>query len=279
MNDKSDNKQQARRHQRALNLIKRWRLMDDDFMKRCLKDNIPAVECILRIIMEQPDLEVQTLHVEDTIPNLQGHGVRLDVHATDAMGIEYDIEIQRSDQGAGARRARFNGSVLDLNNLKKGFDYDQLPETYVIFITENDILEHRLSRYHINRIIEETNQHFEDGSHIIYVNGTYRGQDDIGKLMNDFRSTTAEEMFWPPLKEVVNRYKNNPVEVAKMCRELEKWSMEERQEGLVEGQRKGEDNLAKLLKLLKADGRLHDLDLAIEDEAARKALYKEYHID
>ena len=41
-----------------------------------------------------------------------------------------------------------------------------------------------------------------------------------------------------------------------MCRELEKWGMEERQEGLVEGQRKGEDNLAKLLKLLKADGRL-----------------------
>jgi len=60
-----------------------------------------------------------------------------------------------------------------------------------------------------------------------------------------------------------------------MCRELEKWSMEERQEG----QRKGEDNLAKLLKLLKADDRLRDLDLAIEDEAARKALYKEYHID
>lgn len=60
-----------------------------------------------------------------------------------------------------------------------------------------------------------------------------------------------------------------------MCRELEKWRMEERQEG----QRKGEDNLAKLLKLLKADGRLRDLDLAVEDEAARKALYKEYHID
>lgn len=64
-----------------------------------------------------------------------------------------------------------------------------------------------------------------------------------------------------------------------MCRELEKWSMEERQEGLVEGQHKGEDNLAKLLKLLKADGRLRDLDLAIEDEEAQKALYKEYHID
>ena len=47
----------------------------------------------------------------------------------------------------------------------------------------------------------------------------------------------------------------------------------------MEGQRKSEDNLAKLLKLLKADDRLRDLDLAIEDEEARKALYKEYHID
>ena len=64
-----------------------------------------------------------------------------------------------------------------------------------------------------------------------------------------------------------------------MCRELEKWSMEERREGLVGGQRRGEDNQAKQLKLLKADGRLRDLDLAIEDEEARNALYKEYHID
>ena len=45
MNDKSDNKQQARRHQRALNLIKRWRLMDDDFMKRCLKEGVSRVLC------------------------------------------------------------------------------------------------------------------------------------------------------------------------------------------------------------------------------------------
>lgn len=34
-----------------------------------------------------------------------------------------------------------------------------------------------------------------------------------------------------PLKETVHRYKNNPEEVAVMCAELEKWSLEERQEG------------------------------------------------
>ena len=109
-----------RRHQRALAIIKRWRLLDDEFMKRCLKDNIPAVECILRIIMEKPKLQVKTVQIEDTIPNLLGHGIRMDVHAIDAEGTEYDIEVQRSDKGAGTKRARFNSSLLDLNSLQKG---------------------------------------------------------------------------------------------------------------------------------------------------------------
>ncbi|OBZ32599.1 PD-(D/E)XK nuclease family transposase [Megasphaera sp. DISK 18] len=266
--------QNAKRHQRALNIIKRWRLMDDDFMKRCLKDNIPAVECILRIIMEKPDLQVQTVQIEDTIPNLSGHGIRMDVHATDSTGTEYDIEVQRADKGAGTKRARFNSSLLDLNSLRKGSDYEQLPESYVIFITENDVWQHGLARYHVNRIIEELNRPFEDGSHIIYVNGNYKGNDDMGKLMNDFRSENVEDMMLEPLKETVHRYKNNPEEVAVMCAELEKWSLEERQEGRQEG----ESRLTALLRLLKADGRLQDLELAIDDEKAREKLYQEYHI-
>lgn len=267
-------KEQTKRHQRALQIIKRWRLMDDEFMKRCLKDNIPAVECILRIIMEQPDLKVLRIHIEDTIPNLSGRGIRMDVHAIDSKGIEYDIEVQRSNTGAGKQRARFNSSLLDLNSLKKGDKFNQLPETYVIFITENDVLKHGLPRYHINRIIEELNQRFNDGEHIIYVNGAYQGHDDIGNLMNDFRSASPDTMVLKPLREVVDRYKNNPKEVAIMCAELEKWSLEERQEGFQEG----ESNLAKLLKALKADGRFQDMDRVLDDDKLRKQLYEEYHI-
>ena len=239
MNELSTTTQDEKRHQRALNIIKRWRLMDDDFMKRCFKDNIPAVECILRIIMEQPDLIVKTVHIEDVIPNLYGHGIRMDVYAVDSLGTEYDIEVQRSDKGAGTRRARFNSSLLDLNSLKKGSSYENLPESYVIFITEKDVLKHGLARYHINRIIEELNQRFDDGEHIIYVNGAYEGKDAMGQLMNDFRSENAEEMMLDPLKETVNRYKNNPEEVAAMCAELEKWSLEERNEGRAEGRVEG----------------------------------------
>lgn len=268
-----------RRHQRALAIIKRWRLLDDEFMKRCLKDNIPAVECILRIIMEKPKLQVKTVQIEDTIPNLLGHGIRMDVHAVDAEETEYDIEVQRSDKGAGMRRARFNSSLLALNSLQKGSTYESLPESYVIFIMEHDVWNHGLARYHVHRFIEELHQRFEDGEHILYVNGSYQGSDAIGELMNDFRCDTAEDMKIDALKEVVYRYKNNPEEVAIMCAELEKWSLEERQEGRQEGRREGEGRLSSLLKLLKADNRWQDLDLAIEREDIREKLYREYHIE
>lgn len=220
------------RHQRALRIIKRFRLMDDDFMKRCLKDNTAAISCILRIILKKPDLEVQTARIEDTIPNLQGRGIRLDVHAIDNQGKEYDIEIQRSDKGAGCKRARFNSSLLDLNALPKGAEPENLPETYVIFITEHDVLHHNLPLYHIDRIIKELQEPFGDEEHIIYVNGDYTGTDDIGLLMHDFRSRDYQDMYFEPLRETVKRYKENPQEVIAMCKEIEDMMKEERQKGI-----------------------------------------------
>ena len=51
-------------------------------------------------------------------------------------GKRYNIEIQRADRGAGAKRARYYSSLLDANLLDAGAKYEKLPETYVIFITE-----------------------------------------------------------------------------------------------------------------------------------------------
>ncbi len=223
------------RHQRALAIVKRFRLMDDDFMKRCLKDNTAAVTCILQIILNKKDLTALSCQIEYTIPSLQGRGIRLDVHAIDSQNREYDIEIQRSDKGAGRKRARFNSSLLDLNSLPKGANPEKLPETYVIFITENDVLQHRLPLYHIERIVEELQQPFHDGEHIIYVNGAYTGNDEIGKLMHDFRSRDYHDMHFEPLRETVRRYKENPEEVNTMCKEIEEWMAEEHHAGEEKG--------------------------------------------
>ncbi len=62
---------------------------------------------------------------------------------------------------------------MDANLLKKGEDFDRLPETWVIFITENDVMGKGLPLYPVERCFLGTGERFEDGSHILYVNGAY----------------------------------------------------------------------------------------------------------
>ena len=74
---------------------------------------------------------------------------------------------------------------MDANLLRKGEKFDELPETYVVFITEHDVIGKGRPLYHISRYIFDTNESFNDGSHILYVNGAYRDETPIGKLMHD----------------------------------------------------------------------------------------------
>lgn len=55
--------------------------------------------------MEKSDLVVKEAHTQYTIKNLIGRSVRLDIHAVDTVGKKYNIEAQRADKGAGAKRA------------------------------------------------------------------------------------------------------------------------------------------------------------------------------
>ena len=68
-----------------------------------------------------------------------------------------------------------------------------------------------------------------------------------------------------------------------MSSELEQWMMEERREGFKEGFKEGleegEDRVATLWKRMKVDGRLQDFYDALDDEALREKLYKEYGIE
>lgn len=61
--------------------------------------------------------------------------------------------------------------------------------------------------YHVERYVGETNEQFRDGSHIIYVNGNYKGNDEIGQLMQDFREKNPECMHYTELAESVKHFK------------------------------------------------------------------------
>lgn len=86
----------------------------------------------------------------------------------------------------------YHSSVLDIENLHSGQDFNELPDTYTIFIIEKDFYEKGEPVYPIERINLATGKAFEDGEHILYVNGEYREESESGKLMHDFNCTRAE---------------------------------------------------------------------------------------
>ena len=75
------------------------------------------------------------------------------------------------------------------------------------------------------------NQPFEDGTHILYVNGEYRGDSDLGKLMHDFNCTDAEDMYFDLLAEKTRYLKENPKGVNEMCKVMEDLRNESYAEG------------------------------------------------
>lgn len=210
-------------HQQDLERLKSLRYMDDDFMTVCLADNFEGVELILQIILGQEDIKIKSVRTQETLKNLQGRSAILDVHAIDSTKKEFDVEIQRSDAGAGAKRARHNSSLLDAHILKSGDDTEDIPDSYVIFITENDVIGKKQAIYHIQRYVEtnEGKELFGDGSHIIYVNGKYRGNDEIGKLMHDFSCTNPDDMNYEALAKKARYFKQDEKGVAVMCKIME----------------------------------------------------------
>ena len=114
-------------------------LMDDEFMSIVLDNNIPCVEEMLRIILKRDDLIVKPARTQRDFQGFE-RSVTLDVFAVDSAKTNYNIEFQNTSEGADFRRARFHGGMIDVHSLKPGQPFKDLPECYVIFITQHDVI-------------------------------------------------------------------------------------------------------------------------------------------
>ena len=224
---------------RYLEKIKQLRLMDDTFFNSCFDGNIPCMEVVLRAVLGNDRLRVTEVITQQSVPNLYGRAVRFDALATDGETI-YDIEIQRSDEGAIPRRARFNSSMIDSREVSKGTLFPDLPETYVIFITEHDIWKRGKPLYKVRRTFEDTEEVFNDGTHILYVNGECRSESPLGRLMHDFFCSDPNDMYSDVLAERVRFFKEDEKGVAAMCNVMKEIYDDGFASGEAQGEARGE---------------------------------------
>ena len=254
--------------------------MDDIFIKIVLQDK-RCTEFILQVIMENDSLRLKEQCIQKDTPNIHGHSLVLDCYCEDKEHNLYNIEIQNDSQEAIPKRARFHASLIDIHSLKKGQNFKQLPKTYVIFITAKDIFKQKLQAYHIERIIKENGQPFDDGSYIIYFNTSKIENNSLGRLAEDFHANDPKQMHSTILSKRVAKLKSTDFMQKgdkNMNILLERYRQAALEEGREEGREEGSEKLAQLMGILAESGRLEDIKKASRDKRYRKKLFRELNL-
>ena len=222
------------RYQRYREIIKNFTLMSDTFMRNVFK-HIECVEYVLQVIMDKKDLHVVESVVQKDYKNLQGRSAILDCVARDVEDKRYDVEVQQKNEGASPKRSRYHSGLVDMNTLEAGHEFEELSDSYVIFITRGDVLGYGLPISKIERTIGEIGADFGDGSYIIYVNAAMQDEEtELGRLMHDFHCKDASEMYSEVLARRVRELKETEEGVYSMCQEMD----EIYNEGMLLGEKK-----------------------------------------
>lgn len=142
-----------------------------------------------------PDLEID--HIEypqlqkNIEPDMDAHGVRLDVYVKDNNDTVYDIEIQVNDTKELPKRSRYYQSMIDLQLIDKGQHYKCLNRSYVIFICPFDTFGAGRHIYTFENICkEDTSILLNDDAIKIFLNakGTL---DDVSEELKAFLDYVA----------------------------------------------------------------------------------------
>lgn len=128
-----------------------------------------VIECLLKIKIRKLVYH-QSQHSVDSVFNARG--VRLDVYVEDCNKV-FDIEMQTSSYRAIEKRIRYYQSQLDIDHLAKNESYEQLIDTFIIFICKNDPFSAKIPVYTVKTSIEESpNTIYNDGAHKILFNAS-----------------------------------------------------------------------------------------------------------
>lgn len=124
-----------------------------------------VLECTLGIGIEH----VEVSRERSIVYNPEYKGVRLDVYARDENQTHYDVEMQIVKREI-FKRARYYHGQMDMELLGIGIGYEELPDSYVIFICDFDPVGLGKYRYTKKEVFaEEAAYHYEDGSHTIFL--------------------------------------------------------------------------------------------------------------
>lgn len=208
--------------QEKLEKVRDFRPIDDVFFE-ALAQNKEVCQEMLRVILEDDKLIVDSVITQSSESNLYGRSVRLDALCTLGNGTKCNIEVQRADNDDHLRRARFNAASITVKESNPGERFGDVVELYVVYISEFDFLKGGKTIYHVDKILRETGEVVDDGQHEIFVNTVIDDGTDISDLMACFMKKEVKNPKFPALSAEVARLKESEGGAQTMCDIMERY--------------------------------------------------------
>ena len=131
---------------------------------------------------------------------------------------------------------RYYQCAIDNSAINKGGDYNDLPDTFIIFLCTFDYLEKGLPVYTIKPYCTETEQKFNDGTTKIIVNSTAseKAEENLKAFLSYMNGQCPNTAYTKKLEEKVNQTKEDE-EKRREYMLLKSFEMDARRAGIQEG--------------------------------------------
>ena len=220
----------------------------DDFIFSRVMQNVEICKEVLELLLKINITKIEYPTVQKVFQSLKNSkGIRLDVYVQETGGQRvFDIEIQTVITKEEALRARYYQGMLDLDNLLKGNDYTELPQTYIIFLCMKDPFGLNLPVYHEQSFIDPDNRHsYDDKTKKIFYNvGRYQDVEDpkIRRFLGYLKKKETSDKLTRRLDQMVEELKAIEMGfsdyIAIRQREFD-WLRQGKEEGYIHGLKAG----------------------------------------
>lgn len=213
----------------------------------------------LEMVLGFPIAKIDVSYERNMVYHPEYKGIRLDVYAKDEANKHYNVEMQVRREISIEKRARYYHSQMDMELLSAGISYEELPDTFVIFICDYDPFGKGLYYYTCRTKCEEDALlEYEDGCRTIYLSTKGKDEEKVPKSLVRFLKFVAadieqsdqdfEDDYVEQLQKSIHTVKESR-EMGERYMIFEEMMEEERRVGRIEGELQAKrDSIYELLE-------------------------------
>ena len=226
----------------------------DDFMFCKAMQNPKLCKKLIEMILSNTIGKIAYISIQHNINTYeQAKSVRFDVLVQTESGKFYDVEMQVSNEKNIPKRMRFYQAAIDISFLDKGNFYNDLNDSFIIFICTFDAIGKNKPIYTFeNLCIEDKNTPLQDGTRKVIINAeafNNTKNKELKEFLEYLKTGKATNEFTRRIEEVIQTIKQNE-HARQEYRLMSTFEMDARYKGFSEGAYSTKKETAKILKQL-----------------------------